>query len=59
MELHGNLGKSKFGCYLFIHEAGRYQNQNLPLAGSQGFKKRLQMRDYLVSFAPLSISFRR
>jgi hypothetical protein len=22
MDLHGNLGKSKFGCYLFVHQAG-------------------------------------
>ena len=29
MELHGNLGKSELGCYLFVHEAGRNQSQNL------------------------------
>src|SRR3984957_11165623 len=55
MNLHGNLGKSKFGCYLFIHETGRYRSQNLPLAGGQGLKQRLQVRDCLVRLAPLSI----
>src|ERR1700721_2010248 len=55
MNFHGNLGKSKFGCYLFVHEAGGYQSQNLPLAGGQGLKQRLQVDDYLVRLAPLSI----
>ena len=32
MDLHGNLGKSKFGCYLLVHQARRHQRQNLPLA---------------------------
>jgi hypothetical protein len=38
MNLHGNLGKLNLGCYLFVHEARRYQSQNLSLAGSQGLK---------------------
>jgi hypothetical protein len=32
MDLHGNFGKSEFGRYLFVHEARRYQSQNLALA---------------------------
>src|ERR1700722_7088798 len=55
VDLHGNLRKSKFGGYLFVHEAGRYQSQNLPLAGGQGLEKRSQIRDYLVGFPTLPI----
>src|ERR1700675_378080 len=59
MDLHGNLGKSEFGCYLFVHEAGRYRSQNLSLAGTQGLKEGLQVRDDLIGFAPLPIAFDR
>src|SRR3984957_13263223 len=55
MDLYGNLGKPKFGCYLFVHEARRYQSQNLPLAGSQSLKLALQVRDDCVGLASLPI----
>src|SRR6202043_1436332 len=53
MDLHGNLGKPNLGCYLFVHETGSDQSQNLPLAGGQGLKEGLHVRDDLLSFAPL------
>ncbi len=59
MDLHGNLSKANFGCYLFVHEAGSDQSQNLPLAGGQGLEKSLQVRDGLLNFAPLPIPFNR
>src|SRR5450631_787957 len=55
MDFNGNLSKSEFGRYLFVHEARRYQSQNLTLAGSQSLKKGLQARDDFVGFAPLAI----
>src|SRR6202158_5161603 len=55
MDLHGNLSKTNLGCYLFVHEAGSDQSQNLPLAGGQGLKKGLQVRDDLPDFAPLPV----
>src|ERR1700737_3404023 len=59
VDLHGNLSKTNLGCYLFVHEAGSDQSQNLPLAGGQGLKKGLQVRDDLADFAPLPVPFNR
>src|ERR1700733_8999294 len=55
MDLDGDIGKSEFGCYLFVHEARRYQSQNFPLAGSQSLEVALQVRGDLVGLASLTI----
>ena len=59
MDLHGNLGKPKFGCYLLVHQAGRHQCHNLPLASTQGLKKGPHIRDDPVGLTPLPIVFDR
>ena len=37
--LHGNFGNADFRCYLFVHESGGDQSQDVPLAGGLGSGK--------------------
>src|SRR3979490_340640 len=59
MDLHGNLGKSKLGRYLLIHEAGSDQSEHFPLAGGQGLEKHLQIQDDLLGLTPAAVPFDR
>ena len=59
MYFHGNLGDAKLGCYLFVHQSGRDQGQNIPLPGGEGLEMGAQVRNDLLILTPGSIAFNR